>query len=830
MAAGLALALLAGPAPADVTLAGSQHIGDGETAGSSFDPDDPVSRAQMQANPSHFHLSQASVVTAVRLEDADDLDGRLRVFIDDLSTALPGTLAGDTYTLDTPLTLGAGTHTIWPDGGCSLTGFALPCIAGGENDFGFSAITLVSNQITFSRAFTRRTHLGNSTEGDDDYLGNWYPDAPDGTSVSHAFTVEASRSLIEVRLYGLRDVSASSSGPRVLVDGTLVGAAGANGNPTIAASLALAAGPHTLTVEVGQHGNGSNDDVSWDDIVLVMVNNPATTPGQFNAVDPGADAAAGAITTKVAGTPFSLDLVAVTGGAQFAAYTGTLAVELVDASGAGDCAAWPAAAALGNVTFTAADGGRRSVAITYGDVLADARVRLTDGALQLSACSADNFAIRPHSFGDVTVTHGDASTAGTTEALASGGFSGSTQPVHRAGRPFTLRATAYTGAGAVAQGYAGEPEVTAALSLLGTHAGTASASGWTYPSAGAVRSDAVTYDEAGAVRLQLTDTTFAAVDADDTDAATRSTTPVSVDVGRFVPDHFTFTAEVDAEYAPGCAAGGFTYVGQPFQFVGAPRARVKAVAAGGTATRNYSDAGLYRVVLHAEGGALPQSAYAAADGTLDASLVPDPDNAFTNEGDGESLFTLLAPSGHRFVRGAPVAPFDAAISITLSLVDADGVDFASTSPGRFGDPAAGGIPFSGDASLVRFGRLVIDNAHGSERLPLAVPLRAEFWSNGFQPNGLDSCTTLTLGDLAVTTTLPTTPTLTAGAGAWTLTLSAPNTPGQATVEAALAARPWLQLDDADADAAYDDDPRGVATFGLASDRQRRIYQREVVGY
>lgn len=836
-AAGLALALLAGAAHADVTLDGSQHIGDGELAGSSFDPDDPVSRSQMQSNPSHFHLSQATVVTAIRLENPDDLDGQLQVFINDMATPLAGTLSGSTYTLSAPLTLGAGSHAIWPDGGCSaLGGFTLPCSLG-ENDFGFSAITLVSSQISFSRAFNRRTHLGVDAEGDNDYLGSWYPDAGDGATRSYAFAVEASRSLTEIRFHRMRDVSPSSSGATVSIDGVAVGSIAANGNPaTLSPGLVLAAGAHTLTVQVGTTGSGGNDDVSWDDIVLVMVNNPATTPGLFNAVDPGAAAATGSITTKVAGAAFSLDLVAVNGGAQFTAYSGTLAVELVDASNAsGSCVTWPAAASLGSVTFTATDSGRKTVSITYAEALKDARVRMTDSALALSSCSTDNFAIRPHTFGNLAATHADASTAGTTAALASGAFSGSTQPVHRAGRPFTLQATAYNAAGAVTQNYAGEPTVSATASLLGTVTGTASASGWTWPAAGSVLSNSVSYDEAGAARLQLVDTTFADVDADDTDAATRSTTAATVDVGRFIPDHFTFTPVVDAEFTPACAAGlsSFTYVGQSFAFVATPSARVTAVAADGNPTRNYTDAALYKV--NAAGGALPQSGYAAAAGSLDTSGIPSPDNNFVNEGNGSMLFTLIPPAGgYRFSRGSPPLPFDADIGITLSLVDADGVAFEAADPGRFGNAAAGeGIPFTGDANLVRFGRLVIDNNHGSERLPLDVTLRAEYWNNGFQTNTLDSCTPLALSDVAVTTTLPTTATalVPLTAGQWRLTLSAPNSPGQVTLEALLGgALPWLQTDDSDADTAYDDNPRGVATFGLSNDRQKRIYQREVVGY
>jgi hypothetical protein len=47
-----------------------------------------------------------------------------------------------------------------------------------------------------------------------------------------------------------------------------------------------------------------------------------------------------------------------------------------------------------------------------------------------------------------------------------------------------------------------------------------------------------------------------------------------------------------------------------------------------------------------------------------------------------------------------------------------------------------------------FGRLRMENAHGSEINPLAMTAVTEFWNGfSFQRNTLDTCTTIAAGDL-----------------------------------------------------------------------------------
>lgn len=834
------LLLAARPAAADIVLPGSQHLGDKSNAG--LTPTDPVKRAEMQGNPTRFFLSQTTIITAGRVENAVGLN-KLRFYIDNMATPLAGTQSGSTFTLTVPLTLTAGSHSVWPDGGCKNGTFTLPCV-GGEQDFGFTDITLVSAQTTTSLGDHRRRHLGDTKDAKNDfYGGKYYPDNPDGSAVNIGFTLDISRVISELRFWRLRNVPAAPlSFPRVLIDGVLVGNLTGNGSPFILSSgVAYAAGAHTLRIESGSQTAGNLNDFSWDDIVMVLTNNPASTVGKYNAVDTGADPSIGHLQTKTAGSSFAVDLVALQlpGGTLATAYTGAVTVDLLDSSvtngamiaGTNCDTGWASLGTLGGAVFTLLDAGRHSFTTSYAGAVADARLRITDGLV--TSCSADNFAIKPAGFGNIQASDTNRTTAGTTRVLPSSGFTPSTTPRHSAGRPFTVQATAINALGATTPTYAGSPTLSAVSSLLGNNVGVASSGAWS-ASLGTVRTDNALYSEAGAVRLQLIDTTFAAVDANDTPSANRQIGPTTFDAGRFVPDHFRFddVTAGGAQFATAC--GTFTYLGQPFTFQVTPSATITAVGGDGTTTTNYDDT-LYKLPA----GPLPQAAYTAFAGTFDNSIIPNPDNSFVNQGNGVSLYTLIPPAGppagYKFTRTVPgtpaTSPFDADISIALTVSDSDTVALDTTTPG-FGAAGAGaGIPFTAGKE-VRFGRMVMDNAHGSDKVNLPVPLRTEYWqssSGGFVQNRDDSCT------LAPTVTTSPATAMT-GPTAWSLgasllTLTAPGAPGTVNLTATItASAPWLQPDDNDADLLYNNDPTAVATFGVFENvDERRVYEREVIG-
>jgi hypothetical protein len=60
------------------------------------------------------------------------------------------------------------------------------------------------------------------------------------------------------------------------------------------------------------------------------------------------------------------------------------------------------------------------------------------------------------------------------------------------------------------------------------------------------------------------------------------------------------------------------------------------------------------------------------------------------------------------------------------------------------------LTYVSDASLFRYGRLLMQNTYGSELLPLSVPVEAQYWNgNAYQRNQLDICTTIATSSVAM---------------------------------------------------------------------------------
>jgi hypothetical protein len=873
----MATALLASPAGADVVLTGETHVGDNESV--TFTPSDPMTLDEYANSATRFYLSEAIVVTAIRLDGlvqgspTPPAGFTFRIDLDGVTRT--GTYAGGTLTLSTARSLAAGLHLIAIDPGCLRSGvqqFGSSCrTADDEYDMSFSSMTLVtqdSTSITLARNLMRRRHLGDSTDAsNDNFGGRWYPDAPEGTTLDIPFTLDRNLRLNEIRFYRLRDTAsgaqALSRATVSIVDlttGTVssVGTLTGDGNPrTLSSSLSLLGGNYLLRVAAGQMKNPTTDtdktydDLRWNDALLLFGVDPTSTVGRFNGVDPDQNAVTGIVRTKTAGSPLDVDITALNNSALLLTHTGTVAVKLLDASsdsGALDAygcrSSWIEKEDLGTVTFTLLDLGRKRLTAEALEAYPKARLLMTDTTLNVSGCSTDTFAVKPATF-SVSVTHGTSSSAGTTTTLDNVSAT-QASPIHKAGQPFTIRATAVNADGNVTTLYSSSPTVLAETSVLGAQVGEARADLWT-TAGGVAQTDVARYNEAGAFQLQVADTSFASVDAADTVAADRTIGPATVNVGRFVPDHFEVTLNTP-QFNPAC--GAFTYTGQYFHYLTAPVATLTAVAFAvpPTTTTNYvSSSSLYKL------GASPtgQSVYSAlnpATGTpsaaiMDPSGLPTPDATISEAGDGTATVTLSSGiGGLAFLRSTPTVPFDAEIEVTLgSIQDSDGI--TTSSPVVFGGTATGaGIAFTGGANDIRFGRLLVDNAHGSERLDLKVPLRAEYWdtvagNTGFVTSLGDTCTTTAIAGIfvldphGVTTSASGEQISTTGIGS--VTLSAPNQTGYAGVRADLTATvlPWLRGDwDNDGNwAESDDDPQGRATFGVHKADDRRIYQQEVIG-
>jgi MSHA biogenesis protein MshQ len=177
-----------------------------------------------------------------------------------------------------------------------------------------------------------------------------------------------------------------------------------------------------------------------------------------------------------------------------------------------------------------------------------------------------------------------------------------------------------------------------------------------------------------------------------------------------------------------------------------------------------------------------------------------------------------------FERGVPVVPFRAAISLDITVVDADGISASA--------PSMEDIPFSWEtaginADEMRWGRVAIENAYGSELVDLPMPLRAEYYNEDgiFVTNTEDNCTTLSVSQVAATVTstatLNNSPVDEGDAG---LVFSAPNATGYIDVQSTVSS--WLRYD-WDGDDSHDDNPSARASFGLFKGRPALIYLREI---
>ncbi len=424
------------------------------------------------------------------------------------------------------------------------------------------------------------------------------------------------------------------------------------------------------------------------------------------------------------------------------------------------------------------------------------------------------FVVKPARF-DLSATTDGVTPLGNT--LTSG------NPRWMAGDNFPLRVAAVCADGTATPNFAAATTVTAVapfepaagtLGLLNNGNLTAAAF-----SAG-VANPTVNYTEVGNVTLQASVADYLGAGA---------INGTSGRVGRFTPSHFAVALNSPA-FATGCGAGGFTYLGQPFSYATAPIITVTAQNRFNATTRNY--AGAWWKLSNASIG--PRT-YSTLSGTLDLSLLPAPDPVVAATGNGVGTLTFSSGGGMALIKGAlPVAPFNGEIALSQGVTDSDGIAFAGN-PARFGQPLAGlGIPFSFGKG-VREGRLVLDNAYGSELLPLRIPLRAEYFTgSAWTTNTLDNCSGYAAADFSLSnyqgglaageTTLSGAGALIGGlaAGGTPLSLSAPGAGNQGSVDLTLnlATRPWLRPGGVD--------PNARASFGLFKGNRRTIYQREVV--
>lgn len=298
-------------------------------------------------------------------------------------------------------------------------------------------------------------------------------------------------------------------------------------------------------------------------------------------------------------------------------------------------------------------------------------------------------------------------------------------------------------------------------------------------------------------------------------------------IGRFHPHHFSVEANAPT-LSPGCTT--FSYLGQPLAYVDKPQLTISARNAAGGVTRNYTaswwhlgDIDESYVDANAEGAGV----------TIDDSLAghsPETTDSSTTT-PGEVGVTFTGPLSYQKPVGLNVAPFNADLSLQFAIDDGDALY-------EDGNPYSLDIDFyPAVANEIRHGRLVLSNTHGSELLPLSMPITVEYFDGtNFVVNDADNCTTLVLSQFAFD---PPSPAALANVdsltdvanGRGSLDWTSPAYPvGFVDVKVDLSTGPyWLQYD-WDGDGSEDDPPAARATFGIYKGSERIIYLRETTWY
>lgn len=413
--------------------------------------------------------------------------------------------------------------------------------------------------------------------------------------------------------------------------------------------------------------------------------------------------------TQVAGNGFKFDVVALqSDGVQSTSYTASsgITVELFDDSASPQpaCSAYSSPITSQAITFVAGDSGRKTLpsSFTVSNAYRKLRCRVKDTNVSVYGCSSDDFAVRPTSFTVSSTANADNAGASTTAT-----------PIVKAGSNFSL--TAATGL----TGYNGSPSID--TTKLSAHSGAVQmgtlTGNFNTASSGTATGAAFTYSEVGYFRFATNgvyDDTFTAVDSALGDCASGFVASGSKSAcnfgnsattnyfGRFIPDHF------DTVVTQGCTSGVFTYSAQPFN------TEITARNLSGGRTQNYDGSSSFSKTVTLS------DANAVAGGSLAPASVAA--SAFTAGIANATLaFTFTS---------AKTAP----ATIKLHAVDVDNVLSATT---------------EGTANI-RSGRISLKNAYGSELLPLAVPLEAQYWNGtSYIRNQQDSCTTVPASSIAM---------------------------------------------------------------------------------
>ncbi len=310
-------------------------------------------------------------------------------------------------------------------------------------------------------------------------------------------------------------------------------------------------------------------------------------------------------------------------------------------------------------------------------------------------------------------------------------------------------------------------------------------------------------------------------------------------VGRFFPHYLSITSSVNGDFANANASGvvPFTYIGQDFGYAATrPSFVVSAFSALDTLTANYTDS-LNAKDDWAKLGAdsvlfVAPSADASQNGAdvvtpipMTVSYTEDPqDFLVLDNGDGTYGFEFRDDTfSYNKDANSQVIPFESDINLVIAKVtDTDGV---VTSAGKTLSPTPVDL---------RFGRLRMENAYGSELVNLIMHYHLEYFdligTRSFWTRHDDQDTMVAPGDIdevpGNTAATAINPSLLPGK--FEITLSAPLVEVVETItnQVDASGQSWLQHD-WDGDGLFDNNPSALATFGIYDGDPVQIFIQQI---
>ena len=585
-----------------------------------------------------------------------------------------------------------------------------------------------------------------------------------------------------------------------------------------------------------------------------IINQPLA--GRFNAFDTATAATAitGSLQTRVANNAaISFDVIALNTdkSAVDASFSKEVKVELLAnmnsvALNTDNCPV--SSTIISTLPATTIANGRSTVSMpAVNNVWKDIAIRITyqppTGAL-ITTCAIDRFSIRPAAF-TLVAQHDDWETAGNSQTINAS--TANANPTHKAGRPFSLLLKAVDSAGTIMTNYADIPILTNSYPALVTPAGGILGDfnlGTLTNSNGVISSDTTHYSEVGAISLKISDEDFAGVDAaDGTSLINRTISSPEITIGRFIPDHFKATTVNNGSFDNACS--GFSYAGQPFTYQSVPELKITAYNSSSAITHNYT--GSFAKLTPSDFSVITPTSDAIVLQANNIDLISlnwNPSAPSLNDNnDGSLNFVFGADSyNHLHIPNSLVAPFANTVNLSFTAItDSDGVTTQALP--HILQPSGGSV---------RFGRVAISNAHGSELAPLTVNIKTEYFNGiDWTDNTADQCTTLALaaqfqlsnpetggGWVSGNTTMTiangtTTGTLTNNSpvanGRTVLSLSAPgeDNQGYVNIRSQISGSDNWLLGDYNGNGSYDNEASARASFGLFKGSDTIIFRREV---